>query len=124
MTLTGRQAARALLADVLRFAGPRLPRLAALIAGGALAESLGIVLLLPLLALADGGAGGGRLRDFASQLGVGRDALLALLLAGFLLLMLLRSAALYLRDTGTAALYVDYQAALRLRAIEGIAAQG
>jgi hypothetical protein len=44
--------ARRLLADFRRFAGPRLPILWLLMAGSALAEGFGIVMLVPLLAAA------------------------------------------------------------------------
>lgn len=92
--------ARRLLADFRRFAGPRLLLLWLLMAAGALAEGFGIVMLVPLLALAGNPAGvpGMLLPLFAlvpSSLGLSTFVAAVLL---FLLLMGLRSLLIYARD--------------------------
>lgn len=118
-------APRHLLADFRRFAGRRLLLLSLLMLGGALAEGLGIAILVPLLAL----AGGAELPPlFSTLLGMARSlgpaGRFGAALTAFLVLMLLRSLLLYSRDLTMARLEADYTADLRLRAAGSLAQGG
>lgn len=119
-------AAGRLLADFRRFAGARLVILLLLMIGGALAEGFGIVMLVPLLALA---GNGGELPAILQPLvqvvprwpGFPWTAALLLL---FLLLMALRSLLLYGRDVTIARLDAQYTADMRLRSASALAEGG
>jgi ATP-binding cassette subfamily C protein len=115
-----------LLSDFRHFAGSRLALLSVLMIGGALAEGLGIILLVPLLAITGDPASlpnalqslSGLLPSFPG--GGARSAALAL----FILLMLLRSVLLYGRDVTMARLEAGYTADMRLRAAATLGAAG
>src|SRR5687768_7299154 len=109
------RAARRLLAVFRRFAGQRLPILWLLMAGSALAEGFGIVMLIPVLAAAtDAGDSLGALWITQSLPSLsGRSATGTALLL-FLLLMVLRALLLYCRDVRMARLEAEYTADLRL----------
>ncbi len=101
---------RAFLRELTRFAGRGGAVTAALIAGGSLVEGLGLVLLVPLLMIIFGNAApAGRLERAAAAVfawaGVETPlAKLALLLAAYATLTIVRSVVLYLRDIRTAEL--------------------
>ena len=114
----------ALFRDFSRFAGPRLWLALALMAGGALAEGVGLLLLVPLAAIALGeeSALPGWLGVPVESLGEGAG--LGGAIALFLLAMGLRSILLYLRETLRWKLQTGYQSDLQLRAASTLAAGG
>ncbi|WP_179640773.1 ATP-binding cassette domain-containing protein [Sphingomonas guangdongensis] len=110
--------ARALLAS----AGPRARTAAALVAAGAVLEGVGLVVLVPILALI---VSGGNEAVRAALAGVGlssQSGQLALLLAAFVALMALRSLVLHARDVTLADLQARFVEDLRIRAIDTLAA--
>lgn len=120
------RAARRLLADFRRFAGPRLPILWLLMAGSALAEGFGIVMLVPLLAAAtDAGDSLGALRWITQSLpSLSGTSATGTALLLFLLLMVLRALLLYRRDVMMARLEAEYTADMRLRSASALASGG
>jgi len=119
-------AARRLLADFRQFAEARLVLLGLLMIGGALAEGLGIVMLVPLLAMAgEPSSLPPFLRTFtgAMPLWTASQRFAAALLI-FLGLMAVRALLLYARDVTMARLDTDYAADLRLRSVASLAAGG
>jgi ATP-binding cassette subfamily C protein len=119
-------AGRALLADFRHFAAGRLTRLSLLMVAGAVAEGLGIVMLVPLLALASGSSGVPEILQ--SALGVipamtERQRFAAALIV-FLLLMALRSLLIYARGAAMVRLEADYTADMRLRSAAALAGDG
>jgi ATP-binding cassette subfamily C protein len=122
----GASAAGRLLADFRRFAGVRLVLLLLLMAGGALAEGFGIVMLIPLLALAGNGGEVPAILQPMLQL-VPRSPdfpWTAALLILFLLIMALRSLLIYGRDVTIARLDAQYTANMRLRSASALAEGG
>ncbi|MDB5694921.1 MAG: hypothetical protein JWN21_464 [Sphingomonas bacterium] len=123
--MTGRASLVAFAADLCRFAGRR--GAAALIAmlAGAVAEGVGLAVLLPLLALVltPARAGPGALVDRAlGWTGVeGQLALLALVLGAFVVAMLARALVLTWRDRVLMSLQIDFVAALRARLLTALA---
>ena len=92
---------------------------------GALAEGFGILMLVPLAAVAIGGAGSGPLSSLsglADQLPPDRRFLLALVL--FVAAMTARSALVYARDRMLSRLQAGYEASLRLRSAATLASRG
>ena len=92
---------------------------------GALAEGFGILMLVPLAAVAIGGAGSGPLSSLsglADQLPPDRRFLLALVL--FVAAMTARSALVYARDRMLSRLQAGYEASLRLRSAATLARRG
>jgi ABC-type bacteriocin/lantibiotic exporter with double-glycine peptidase domain len=113
-----------LFRDFSRFAGWRLWLLLALMAGGALAEGVGLLLIVPLAAIALGEES-----VLPAWLGVpierlGEGAGLGGAIALFLLAMGLRSILLYLREALRWKLQTGYQNDLQLRAAATLAAHG
>ena len=110
--------------DFSRFAGWRLWLLLALMAGGALAEGVGLLLIVPLAAIALGEES-----VLPAWIGVpieqlGEGAGLGGAIALFLLAMGLRSILLYLREALRWKLQTGYQNDLQLRAAATLAAHG
>ena len=113
--------ARALLADVRHHFGRPLGVTASLMAAGALAEGIGLLSLLPLLALAARGQG----QAPAALARFAPDAdLFLIVLAVFFAAMIARALILLARDAASARLESDYEASLRLRAASTLAARG
>lgn len=125
MSIAGQRASLALLADFRGFAGRRLAVVLLLVVVGALAESIGIVMLLPILSAFNAGKATPGPDFFSSRLEAADDGhLLLAALGGFVLLMLLRGAALYLRDVRLQRLVADYQVDLQLRVVATLAGHG
>ena len=116
--MTATPAAR-LLTDLDRHHRGLLGPAVALMIGGALAEGLGLVILVPMLALAGRGNSG----HWLPQLLPGIDRF-ALILALFVIIMGLRALILFARDRATAKLESAYEARLRLRAAATLANRG
>lgn len=120
--------ALAFLLDFVRFARWRAAGCAALIALGALCESAGLMLLVPILALAAGGRGGAAGRIARSLFAVlpvqGEAARLLLLLIAFAALMAARGAALTARDRSVDRLQFEFVQRIRIGLIEALAAAG
>ncbi|MFL6751830.1 MAG: ATP-binding cassette domain-containing protein [Sphingomicrobium sp.] len=117
---------KALLRDYRRYAGARLWLAFALMLLGALAEGFGILLIVPLAAIATGASGTsgpfGRLAGLAAALPPDRRLIAALGL--FVGAMVVRSALVYLRQRLLARLQWGYEASLRLRAAATLAERG
>lgn len=106
---------RLYLADLVRHARPQLPRAVALVGAGAVLEGIGIVAILPLVALITGQADTGLARTLLEAMvaaGLVTDLARAVALSGvFLLLLALRSWVLTRRDVllfELGASYVDH----------------
>ena len=117
---------RALLRDYREFAGARLWLALGLMLLGAIAEGIGILMLVPLMAVAIGA------RDLPGSLGgiadlaysFGPDQRLAAALVLFVAAMAVRSALTYFRDLELARLQSGYEAWLRLRSAATLAGLG
>ena len=126
MSLAERGGISALLNDYRDYAGARLWLALALMVLGALAEGFGIVMLVPLAAVAIGAeAGSGLLGEIAGV----ADALpaghrLVAVLGLFVAAMGARSILLFLRERELARLQAGYEASLRLRAAATLARRG
>lgn len=116
----------ALLNDYRAFAGARLWLAFALMLLGAFAEGFGILVLVPLAAIAIGGDSGSgplaRLGRLADWLPADRRFLFVVVL--FVAAMGVRSLVLYLRERELARLQAGYEASLRLRAAATLARRG
>jgi len=115
------ESARDLFAEFAAYAGARrLTRAGALILAGAALEGMGILLIVPLLRpmLEPGGAGVAP-DTFLGSLRA--SARLALLLAGFAVLLAVRAAVLVGRETATARLQHGYVEAIKLRLLDRLA---
>jgi ABC-type multidrug transport system fused ATPase/permease subunit len=127
---TGRRALLALVRDLIGFAGRR-GALAALYVGlGAIFESFGLILIIPLLGLVIGsGAGHGLLQRVSGRLfeslaittPFGR---LATLMAGFAAVMVIRGVVISLRDNMVMSLQIEFVEHLRGRITASLAAAG
>ncbi|HWU92005.1 MAG TPA: ABC transporter ATP-binding protein, partial [Sphingomicrobium sp.] len=120
-----RSAVASLFADYRNFAGARLWPALALMLGGAIAEGLGILLIVPLATIAIGkdlGGSLGRLSVLAAA--VPPDRRFALVLVAFVAAMALRSLLIFARDRRLADLDNAYEASLRLRAASTLAERG
>ncbi len=112
--------ARRFVADFLAFGGRRVPTAAALVGLGALVEGVGVLMLVPLLAIITGGqdaAGlvGQMTRWMLDQIPFeSRVGQLAVPLAVFAGLMALRSLIILRRDLALAGLTIGYVETLRL----------
>lgn len=127
MSWFAQSGAKALLRDYRRFAGGRLLTLLALMLSTALAEGFGIMMLVPLVAVATGmdSGGGGLLADLLGPLlAIPAQFRLAVVLALFVAAMAARSVLIFLRDTRIAALDSAYENDLRLRAASALARRG
>lgn len=113
---------RALISDYRKFAGKRLWRALALMLAGAFAEGVGILILVPLAAMAIGDAHGSRLTRLVDWIPSASRFPIALLL--FVALMGCRSLLLYWRERELAWLQSGYEASLRLRAAATLARRG
>ena len=125
LRLPGLRGADKLLHDYRGFAGGRFPLAMALMLAGAVAEGLGILALIPLLALAAGSAEvPAAVREMLGGASLGDDQRFALALALFLGAMAARSLILYRRDRLLSKLRAGYEASLRLRSAQSLAARG
>ena len=126
MTVEQGSGVRALLRDYHSFAGARLWLALGLMLLGAVAEGIGILMLVPLMAVAIGArdltGSLGKLTDLASFLGP--DQRLAAALALFVAAMAVRSALTYARDLELARLQSGYETWLRLRSALTLARRG
>ena len=119
-------AARAFAAEFLGYAGRRAIWAAVAVSFGALLESAGLLLIIPLLGIvmADG-AGSGRLaaiaRLFARHGIVTPPARLAVLLAGFIVVMALRMIVVSYRDVTLARLQIGFVERQRSGIVERLA---
>jgi len=115
-----------LLADYRRYAGARLWSALALMLGGAVAEGVGLLMLLPLATIAIGrGPTTGTLGRLSSiVLSLPAANRFALVLAMFVGAMALRSLLIFVRDRHLASLEAGYEADLRLRAASTLAGRG
>ena len=118
------RALRSLLRDFARFAGARLWLLLALMVAGSIAEGFGLLMIVPLAAVALGEAS--QLPQWLGARLTSLDADQALLTAAalFLAAMALRSALLVWRDTLRGRLEAKYRASLQLRAAATLAQSG
>jgi ATP-binding cassette subfamily C protein len=121
-----RSAIAPLFADYRSFAGARLWPALALMLGGAVAEGLGILLIVPLAAIAIGRtAMTGPLDRFSSlAMAVPAERRFLLVLIAFVAAMALRSLLIFARDRKLAVLGAEYEASLRLRSASTLAARG
>ena len=114
----------ALLSDYRRFAGRRLWLALALMILGAIADGIGLLLIVPLASIAIDG-GDPRLLRFASwAAGWSTNQRFVAALALFVAAMAARSALLFGRDVLLARLASGYEANLRLRAAATLASRG
>ena len=119
-----------LVRDIAAHAGRRGVLAAVYIALGAVFESVGIILIVPLLALVTGSAGGkGWLQrmsvDAFAAYGVTTQlGRISLLLGGFAALMVIRAIVVSLRDNTVQRLQVDYIEDLRGRIAGALASAG
>lgn len=121
----GWQAGRALFADFRRQAGSRLLAAVALLVAGVAVEGIGILLLLPILAVAiDDGTAVRELPIFREFGAITADAGFAGLVTAFAAMMIGRAVLLYRRDLALASLHADYEASLRIRAAATLAGLG
>ncbi|HEX6741690.1 MAG TPA: ABC transporter ATP-binding protein [Sphingomicrobium sp.] len=112
----------ALLKDYRGFAGARLWLALGLMLLGAFAEGFGILLLVPLAAIAIGSSAPSSLARLAERLPP--DQRFLVILALFLAAMGARSLLLYWRERELARLQAGYEASLRLRAAATLARRG
>ena len=116
----------ALLYDYRLFAGARLWLALLLMLLGALAEGVGILLLVPLATIAIGGSNEaevlGRFAGWGSAIPHEQRFVVALIL--FVCAMAARAALLFARDLQLARLQSGYEASLKLRAAATLAARG
>ena len=116
-------ASRDFVAALIAHVGRRGLRTAALVSGGAVLEGLSIVLLVPILTIALSPGRGGRIADTLARYGPATaPAQLALLLAGFVVLMALRAVVLHHRDVTLLELQTRFVEDLRNRVIATLAA--
>lgn len=127
MKTTATQAWR-FLRDFVRFGGRRLGGAAILVGLGALVESIGILMLVPLLAMVTGtGEAGGWIAGLAKPAlevfaGQSRLITLAALLAVFGCVIALRAVIILTRDLALARLQMGFVEERRLAIIRGLAA--
>jgi len=116
------------IADFARYSGRRGAVAMALVGMGAVAEGVGVLMLVPLLAVLTGHTGGQgwigaaerwALAPFA---GLSRPATLAVLLAAFAVLMVVRSLVILARDVLLADLKFGFVEAVRLKLARRLAA--
>jgi len=110
--------------DFARFAGSRLWLLLALMTAGSIAEGFGLLMIVPLAAIALGEASSLPRWVAAPLERLDPDQGLLLAAALFLLAMALRSLLLVWRDSLRGHLEADYRASLQLRAAATLAAAG
>jgi ATP-binding cassette subfamily C protein len=129
----GGRAFAAMVRDIADFAGFRGVLAAIYIALGAVFESVGLVLLVPLLGLVIGGAGMGTGSSRYSRLmaqGFGAFGVttqfgrLALLLGAFTLVMIVRGVVIILRDRTVMGLQISYVENFRSRIANALAQAG
>ena len=113
---------RALLDDYRRFTGARLWLALGLMLLGAFAEGFGILMLVPLAAIAIGGPAPAELAQLTDWLPADRRFLAVLLL--FVGAMGVRSLLLWWRERELARLQAGYESSLRLRAAATLARHG
>jgi ABC-type multidrug transport system fused ATPase/permease subunit len=127
---TGLRSLTILVRTFARYAGRRGAAAIALMAMGAIFESFGIVLIVPLLGVIIGGAAhhGPMWRPLTysmSALGAQTPfAQLAVLLGGFSLLMILRAVVITLRDVTTQELQIGFTEHLRIQLADALASAG
>lgn len=124
--IAGHGGVAALLKDYRAYAGARLWLALGLMLLGALAEGFGILVIVPLAAIAIGGASGSGLLGQLGGLGnwLPANSRFLLILALFIGAMAARSLLIYLRDRELARLQSGYEAWLRLRAAATLARRG
>lgn len=122
----GAGAVRALFQDYAAFAGWRLPLALLLMVAGAVAEGFGILMIVPLMAIAFDSGGLPRqlqpLLDLTA--GLSQDQRFLLSLAVFVAAMALRSILLFWRDMLLVRLQADHEASMQVRALATLASRG
>jgi ABC-type bacteriocin/lantibiotic exporter with double-glycine peptidase domain len=126
MSRDGHRGVAALIRDYRKFAGARLWLALALMLLGAFAEGFGILVLVPLAAIAiDGDGATGPVSRFARLADwVPADSRFLAALILFVVAMGARSLLLFLRERELARLQYGYEASLRLRAAATLARRG
>ncbi len=128
-----RATGRALLSltrSLIAFAGRRGASAALYVALGAVFESVGLILLIPLLGIVIGGGGGQGLlasataRVFAAFSITTTFGRLSLLMGGFAVLMVIRGIVIALRDTTVVTLQVEFVEHLRAQIAGALASAG
>jgi ATP-binding cassette subfamily C protein len=114
----------ALLSDYSQFAGARLWLALALMISGALAEGFGLLMIVPLAAIAINGGQPTILRFAPFAAGWPGDQRFVFALGLFLVAMAARSLLLFARDLTLAKLGATYDANLQLRAAATLASRG
>jgi ATP-binding cassette, subfamily C, bacterial len=114
----------ALLSDYREFAGGRLWLALTLMLSGALAEGFGLLMIVPLAAVAIRGADPELMRFVPWAASWSSERRFFVALALFVVAMALRSLLLVARDVLLARLSADYEASLRLRAAATLAGRG
>ena len=114
----------ALLRDYRTFSGARLWLALGLMLLGSVAEGVGLLLIVPIAAIAMGGETGIPTAISGWADGLARDQRLNLALALFVAAMAARSWLLYARDMLLTQLETGYEASLRLRAAATLAERG
>lgn len=118
--------AKALLLDYGAFAGWRSALALALMLAGAVAESFGILMIVPLVAIAIGSSDlPNQLRPFVELTdGLTKDQRFLLALIVFVAAMSARSVLLYVRDLLLVRIQAGHQASMQLRAAATLAKRG
>jgi ABC-type multidrug transport system fused ATPase/permease subunit len=126
---TGR-ALLSLVRSLIAFAGRRGVLAALYVVLGAIFESVGLILLIPLLGIVIGGGGGPGLlasttaRVFAAFSIATTFGRLSLLMGGFAILMVIRGIVIALRDTTVVTLQVEFVEHLRAQIAGALASAG
>ncbi|MES2339448.1 MAG: ABC transporter ATP-binding protein [Pseudomonadota bacterium] len=116
-------ATRAFVRALAAHVGRRGPGVVALVALGAVLEGVGILLLVPILTLVVAPDRAGRITDLLARTGVSAPTQqLAVLLGGFVALMIVRSGVLYARDVMLVRLQSGFVEDIRNRVIAALAA--
>jgi len=126
---SGFGALRLLVGDLVEFSGLRGLATLGYVALGALFESIGLILLVPLLGLVVGSSGDGRLQRAAAAAFDAFGAVtpvehMAVLMGGFVVLMILRAIVISRRDKATQDLNTDFIEHMRARLLGQLAAAG
>lgn len=121
---TSASAPGALIRDYRQFAGHRLGLALTLMLLGAVAEGFGLLMIVPLAAIAIGDSSGEAARIVPWLSAVPADQRFVAALALFLIAMAARSLLLWARDVEAARLLSGYEAALKLRCAATLAGRG
>ena len=117
---------KALFLDYRRYAGWRFPLVLALMLAGSVAEGAGILMIVPLVAIAIGGAEVPAKLEPLVELtsGWSADQRFFVVIAIFVAAMIIRSILLYLRDMMLVRLHAGHEASIQVRAAAALASKG